>query len=77
VQYLYVEGGAQAAAAFLEADLVDRVDIYRAPVEIGSGPKVEQALGLDKLANSNGIWEMIGHCQLGIDQFAAYQRRRA
>jgi diaminohydroxyphosphoribosylaminopyrimidine deaminase/5-amino-6-(5-phosphoribosylamino)uracil reductase len=77
VQYLYDEGGAKAAAAFMGADLVDRVDIYRATVEIGSGPNVEQALGLDKLASSNGSWEMIGHCQLGIDQFAAYQRRRA
>ena len=77
VLYLYVEGGAQTAAAFLEADLVDRVDIYRAPVEIGSGSNVEIALGLDQLTNSNGSWEMIEQCQLGIDQFAAYQRRRA
>ena len=77
VLYLYVEGGAQAAAAFLEADLVDRIDIYRAPVEIGNGPNIEQALGLDRLAEAQANWDRVEQCQLGIDQFAAYQRRRA
>ncbi|HAU21314.1 MAG TPA: bifunctional diaminohydroxyphosphoribosylaminopyrimidine deaminase/5-amino-6-(5-phosphoribosylamino)uracil reductase RibD [Erythrobacter sp.] len=76
VQYLYVEGGAQAAAAFLKADLVDRIDIYHAPVEIGAGENVEKELGLDQLAGDKSNWEMIDECQLGIDRFAAYQRCR-
>jgi diaminohydroxyphosphoribosylaminopyrimidine deaminase/5-amino-6-(5-phosphoribosylamino)uracil reductase len=77
VQYLYVEGGAITAAAFLEADLVDRIDIYRAPKEIGSGPNVERELGLDLLTASSANWELMEQSQLGIDQFTAYQRRRA
>jgi len=76
VQYLYVEGGAGAAASFLKAELVDRIDIYRAPIEIGQEDNVEKALGLDQLANSAGEWKLIEECQLGIDQFAAYQRCR-
>jgi diaminohydroxyphosphoribosylaminopyrimidine deaminase/5-amino-6-(5-phosphoribosylamino)uracil reductase len=37
VQYLFVEGGAQTAAAFLDAGLVDRILLYRAPVTFGDG----------------------------------------
>ena len=37
VQYLLIEGGAGAAAAFLAAGLVDRLLIYRAPIIIGGG----------------------------------------
>jgi diaminohydroxyphosphoribosylaminopyrimidine deaminase/5-amino-6-(5-phosphoribosylamino)uracil reductase len=37
VQYLLVEGGAQVAQAFLAADLVDRLLLYRAPVTFGEG----------------------------------------
>jgi diaminohydroxyphosphoribosylaminopyrimidine deaminase/5-amino-6-(5-phosphoribosylamino)uracil reductase len=36
-QYLLVEGGAAAARAFLDAGLVDRMLIYRAPVAFGEG----------------------------------------
>lgn len=37
VQYLLVEGGAQVAQAFLAANLVDRLLLYRAPVTFGEG----------------------------------------
>ena len=37
VNELLVEGGAGAAAAFLAADLVDRLLVYRAPILIGDG----------------------------------------
>ena len=37
VQYLFVEGGARAAEAFLSAGLVDRLLLYRSPVEFGEG----------------------------------------
>ncbi|WAT17585.1 bifunctional diaminohydroxyphosphoribosylaminopyrimidine deaminase/5-amino-6-(5-phosphoribosylamino)uracil reductase RibD [Aurantiacibacter sp. MUD11] len=37
VRYLFVEGGAQTASAFLAAGLVDRLLIYRAPVLLGGG----------------------------------------
>ena len=32
---LLVEGGATVAASFLEADLVDRLEIFTAPIELG------------------------------------------
>lgn len=37
MQYLYVEGGAATAAAFLEAGLVDELHVYRAPHSLGEG----------------------------------------
>ena len=37
VQYLLIEGGAEAAAAFLKDDLVDRLLIYRAPIATCAG----------------------------------------
>lgn len=36
-QYLFVEGGAATAAAFLEAGLIDRILLYRAPIAFGEG----------------------------------------
>jgi diaminohydroxyphosphoribosylaminopyrimidine deaminase/5-amino-6-(5-phosphoribosylamino)uracil reductase len=36
-QCLFVEGGAAAAAAFLDAGLVDRILLYRAPIAFGEG----------------------------------------
>ena len=37
VHSLLVEGGASLAAALLEADLVDRVVLFQAPVLLGEG----------------------------------------
>ena len=45
-QYLLVEGGAQTAAAFLAADLVDRLLLYRAPILLGSGKPALGDIGL-------------------------------
>ncbi|WP_305098309.1 bifunctional diaminohydroxyphosphoribosylaminopyrimidine deaminase/5-amino-6-(5-phosphoribosylamino)uracil reductase RibD [Croceibacterium aestuarii] len=36
-QYLMIEGGAEVARAFLDAGLVDRIMLYRAPVTFGAG----------------------------------------
>ena len=76
VQYLYVEGGAQTAAAFLAADLVDRLEIYRAPIVIGDGLRAIGPLGLPDLATAHGCWELAEQAQLGSDEFAAYRRTR-
>lgn len=75
-QYLYVEGGAQTAAAFLAADLVDRLEIYRAPIAIGDGLRAVGALGLTELAAAHGRWALEERRQLGSDEFAAYRRTR-
>jgi diaminohydroxyphosphoribosylaminopyrimidine deaminase / 5-amino-6-(5-phosphoribosylamino)uracil reductase len=44
VQSLLLEGGPTLAASFLEADLVDKVLLFVAPVVAGSGPRVLPAL---------------------------------
>ena len=76
VQYLYVEGGAQTAAAFLAADLVDELHLYTAPILIGDGLRALGPLGLASLAEAHGRWHLSERRQLGSDAFAAYLRIR-
>ncbi len=76
VQYLYIEGGAEVSASFLAADLVDRLEIYRAPIVIGDGLRAFGGLGLPSLDEAHGRWQSVETCQLGSDHFAAYQRVR-
>ncbi|MFN4021092.1 MAG: bifunctional diaminohydroxyphosphoribosylaminopyrimidine deaminase/5-amino-6-(5-phosphoribosylamino)uracil reductase RibD [Erythrobacter sp.] len=76
VLYLYVEGGAETAAAFLAADLVDELHLYRAPILIGDGRRSLGALGLASLGEAHGRWHLAERRQLGSDEFAAYLRRR-
>lgn len=68
VQYLYVEGGGATAYAFLDADLVDRVELYRAPIDGGKQKSALAGLGEDKR------WERVEQRQLGSDTFEAYER---
>ena len=75
-QYLYVEGGAQTAASFLAADLVDRLELYRAPIVIGGGREAVRDIGLLKLAEAHDQWRMSERRQLGSDEFTAYERQR-
>lgn len=74
--YLYVEGGAQTAASFLAADLVDEVHVYRASIIIGDGLRAVEALGLADLANAHGRWQLDARRTLGSDTFEAYWRTR-
>ena len=74
--YLYVEGGAEISASFLKADLVDRLEIYRAPIIIGDGLRAIGELGLSDLASAHGRWAIAEQRQLGSDAFTAYQRTR-
>ncbi|MGN3974255.1 bifunctional diaminohydroxyphosphoribosylaminopyrimidine deaminase/5-amino-6-(5-phosphoribosylamino)uracil reductase RibD [Tsuneonella sp. SYSU-LHT278] len=76
VQYLYVEGGAATASSFLAADLVDRLEIYRAPIVIGGGLRAVGETGLDQLAQAHGRWTQVEDVQLGSDRFTAYRRTR-
>ena len=75
-QYLYVEGGAGAAASFLAADLVDRLEIYRAPIVIGDGLPAVGDIGLGSLADAHDRWRLVERRQLGSDGFEAYERAR-
>lgn len=74
VQYLFVEGGAQTAAAFLAADLVDRLLIYRAPIVIGGGQSCIGDIGLTALADAHGKWCLSDRRQLGSDTLEVYER---
>jgi diaminohydroxyphosphoribosylaminopyrimidine deaminase/5-amino-6-(5-phosphoribosylamino)uracil reductase len=76
VQYLYVEGGAGTAAAFLAADLVDELHLYTAPILVGDGLRALGPLGLADLAAAHGRWQITDRRQLGSDSFAAYLRSR-
>lgn len=74
VQYLFVEGGADTAAAFLAAGLVDRLLIYRAPIVIGGGKPCIGDIGLASLAEAHGQWRMTDRRQLGSDTVEHYER---
>lgn len=76
VLYLYVEGGAETAAAFLAADLVDELHLYRAPILIGDGCRSLGALGLTTLSDAHDRWQLRERRQLGSDEFTAYLRVR-
>lgn len=74
-QYLYVEGGAGAAATFLAADMVDRLMVYRAPIVIGAGLPCIGDIGLDRLDAAHGRWQLTTQQTLGSDALAIYVRR--
>ena len=71
--HLFVEGGAQAAAAFLRAGLVDRLLLYRAPIVIGGGRTLPD-IGLVDLAAAHGRWTLADQRQLGSDRLEVYER---
>lgn len=76
VQYLFVEGGAATAAAFLRADLVDRLLLYRAPVLIGGGLPALGDIGLPSLAEAHGRWRLADRRTLGADTLELFDRTR-
>lgn len=76
VNDLLVEGGSATATAFLAADLVDRILLYRAPILIGEGKSSVGYIGLDAIGDAHGRWEPAGGQQLGIDRLEVYERVR-
>lgn len=76
VDHLLVEGGAATAAAFLHADLVDRLLLYRAPILIGDGLPAIASLGLHDLAEAHGRWRLADSRLLGPDRLEVYLRTR-
>jgi diaminohydroxyphosphoribosylaminopyrimidine deaminase/5-amino-6-(5-phosphoribosylamino)uracil reductase len=76
VNDLLVEGGSATATAFLSADLVDRILIYRAPIIVGEGKSSFGYVGLDAIADAHGLWEPRDGRSLGVDRLEVYERVR-
>ncbi len=72
--WLLIEGGASTAASFLEADLVDRLLLYRAPIVIGGGLPSIRDINLTSLADAHGKWNRIDCRNLGNDMLEIYER---
>jgi len=70
VQYLFVEGGAETASAFVEAGLVDSLVIYRAPVMIGAGVTALQQFAQGAMAG----WRLDDSRPLGKDTLEVYRK---
>ncbi|MBL0923870.1 MAG: bifunctional diaminohydroxyphosphoribosylaminopyrimidine deaminase/5-amino-6-(5-phosphoribosylamino)uracil reductase RibD [Sphingomonadaceae bacterium] len=73
---LLVEGGALTASAFLRADLVDRLLLYRAPLLIGAGKACLGDIGLGRLSDAHGRWQLLDTRRLGNDRLEVYQAIR-
>jgi diaminohydroxyphosphoribosylaminopyrimidine deaminase/5-amino-6-(5-phosphoribosylamino)uracil reductase len=69
-----VEGGAGVAASLLQADLVDRLLLYRAPILVGG--KGLGDIGLETLATAHGRWHAEPIVPLGPDRLETYTRIR-
>jgi len=76
VDSVLVEGGAGAASAFLAADRVDRLLLYRAPILIGGGKPALGDIGLTDLAEAHGRWRLSDSRLLGSDRLDVYERVR-
>lgn len=72
-QYLMVEGGAETARAFLAADLVDRMMLYRAPLDVGGDGPALPELAAEALS-TNGHWTLTDSRALGNDRLDVYER---
>lgn len=76
VNDVLVEGGAEVAAAFLAADRVDRLIVYRAPIVVGAGLSGIADIGLADLADAHGRWREVENRRLGNDRLEVYERTR-
>ena len=76
VNDLLVEGGSATATAFLSADLVDRILIYRAPIIVGEGKSSFGYVGLEAIADAHGRWAARDARPLGVDRLEVYERVR-
>jgi diaminohydroxyphosphoribosylaminopyrimidine deaminase/5-amino-6-(5-phosphoribosylamino)uracil reductase len=73
INWLLVEGGAKTAASFLQAGLVDRLLLYRAPIIIGGGLSGVGDIGLEKLGDAHGQWRRTDLRPLGQDVLEIYE----
>lgn len=71
---LLVEGGAMTAASFLNAELVDRLLLYRAPILIGGGKPCLGDIGLSRIDDAHGRWKLSDTRRLGNDRLDVYEK---
>ncbi len=71
---IMVEGGAGAAAAFLSANMVDEILMYRAPIIMGKGRAALHDIGLASLADAHDQWRLVDSRMLGKDRMERYWR---
>lgn len=69
LQYLFVEGGAATAGAFLAAGLVHRLLLYRSPTRFGQGIPAFRDPGASGVPDG---WELADRRQLGSDTLEVY-----
>ena len=73
LQYLLVEGGAEAAEAFLAAGLVDRLLLYRSPTRFGEGIPAFRTAGEDGVPEG---WRLIDRRTFAVDTLEIYELPR-
>ena len=73
VQYLLVEGGAEAAEAFLAAGLVDRLLLYRSSTRFGEGIPAFRDSGPDGVPEG---WRLTDRRTFAPDTLEIYERAR-
>jgi diaminohydroxyphosphoribosylaminopyrimidine deaminase/5-amino-6-(5-phosphoribosylamino)uracil reductase len=72
---MMIEGGGQLAAAFIRANLVDRIEWFRAPILLGGdGRPCLGNLGLASLADAPAF-QRTSVRELGLDLWESYARR--
>lgn len=72
-RHLLVEGGPRVAAAFLDAGLVDEVQLYLAPLLLGAGRSAVEGGALTTLAEAHRL-ELLESRVLGGDLALRYRR---
>lgn len=63
---VYAEGGAKLATALLAGDLVDRLEVYRAPVWLGEGGPAIGPLGVGTMEDAHR-WRLVSTQTFGED----------
>jgi diaminohydroxyphosphoribosylaminopyrimidine deaminase / 5-amino-6-(5-phosphoribosylamino)uracil reductase len=72
IESMYCEGGAVLADAFLDAGLVDRLVIFRAPVRLGANAVRPLLTGTPAVEGQAARYRLIAHRRLGDDLMAIY-----
>jgi diaminohydroxyphosphoribosylaminopyrimidine deaminase / 5-amino-6-(5-phosphoribosylamino)uracil reductase len=76
INHLLVEAGPKIITSMLQADAVDTLYWYRAPLVLGGRGAALGDLGFDTLARLHKQWQITEQITLGVDHLSVYQRQR-